>query len=402
MGDTTIFLLTLPYHPYIIGTMRKFFKQLHIWLSIPLGVVIAITCFSGAMLIFEKEITRMVQSDYYYVEEVKGEPLPLDELVARVEPTLEDGRRITGVTITDDPERSYQVNLNEPKRAALFVDQYTGEVLGEPGRLEFFRDMFRLHRWLMDERPEDEEAVFWGKMIVGTSTLLMVIIILTGIVLWWPKTLKALKHRSKIALRKGWHRFWYDLHVAGGIYATLLLLAMALTGLTWSFEWYNKGFYKTLGVDTEDSGGGHSSGKSGGKSRSSAKGSTDNTYLHWSDVAKEVESRHGEFAEMTISKGEVKVKSHDYGNQRAKDTYKFDSATGEILAVELYADKEYDSKVKGWVYSVHVGSWGGIVTRIMWFLAAMLGATLPLTGYYLWIRRKFFKKRDKAQPKEGA
>ncbi|MBO5018070.1 MAG: PepSY domain-containing protein [Alistipes sp.] len=382
--------------------MRKIFKQLHIWLSIPLGVVIAITCFSGAMLIFEKEITRMVQSDYYYVEEVKGEPLPLDELIARVEPTLEDGRRITGVTITDDPERSYQVNLNEPKRAAVFVDQYTGEVLGEPGRLEFFQDMFRLHRWLMDERPEDEGAVFWGKMIVGTSTLLMVIIILTGIVLWWPKTLKALKHRSKIALRKGWHRFWYDLHVAGGIYATLLLLAMALTGLTWSFEWYNKGFYKALGVDTEESGGGHSSDKSGGKSRSSAKGSTDNPYLHWSDVAKEVESRHGEFAEMTISKGEVKVKNHDYGNQRAKDTYKFDGATGEILAVELYADKEYDSKVKGWVYSVHVGSWGGIVTRIMWFLAAMLGATLPLTGYYLWIRRKFFKKSDKAQPKEGA
>lgn len=81
----------------------------------------------------------MVQSDYYYVEEVKGEPLPLDELIARVEPTLEDGRRITGVTITDDPERSYQVNLNEPKRAAVFVDQYTGEVLGEPGRLSSSR-----------------------------------------------------------------------------------------------------------------------------------------------------------------------------------------------------------------------------------------------------------------------
>ena len=365
-------------------------------------MVIAITCFSGAMLIFEKEITRMVQSDYYYVEEVKGEPLPLDELIARVEPTLEDGRRITGVTITDDPERSYQVNLNEPKRAALFVDQYTGEVLGEPGRLEFFQDMFRLHRWLMDERPEDEGAVFWGKMIVGTSTLLMVIIILTGIVLWWPKTLKALKHRSKIALRKGWHRFWYDLHVAGGIYATLLLLAMALTGLTWSFEWYNKGFYKALGVDIEESSGGKNSGKSSAKSRVGAKGNADNPYIHWTDVVAEVESRHGEFAEMTISKGEVKVKNHDYGNQRAKDTYKFDSATGEILAVELYADKEYDSKVKGWVYSVHVGSWGGIVTRIMWFLAAMLGATLPLTGYYLWIRRKFFKKSDKAQSKEGA
>lgn len=343
----------------------------------------------------------MVQSDYYYVEEVKGEPLPLDELIAKVEPTLEEGRRITGVTISDDPERSYQVNLNEPKRAAVFVDQYTGEVLGEPGRLEFFQYMFRLHRWLMDERPEDENAVFWGKMIVGISTLLMVVIILTGIVLWWPKTMQALKPRSKIALRKGWHRFWYDLHVAGGIYATLLLLAMALTGLTWSFEWYNKHFYALLGVETEVNGGGKDTDKSSeksanrGGSRDSNKGSADSPYLQWSAVIEEVEKRADGFTEMTISKGKVTVKSHNYGNQRAKDTYKFDNVTGEITSVDLYADKEYESKVKGWVYSVHVGSWGGIVTRIMWFLAAMLGATLPLTGYYLWIRRKFFKKRDK-------
>ena len=367
--------------------MRKIFKQLHIWLSIPLGVVISITCFSGAMLIFEKEITRMVQRDYYYVAEVKGEPLPFDELIAAVEPTLEDGRKITGVTISDDPEQSYKVNINTPKRTAIYVDQYTGEVLGEPGRLEFFKDMFRLHRWLMDERPENKDAVFWGKMIVGVSTLLMVIIILTGIVLWFPKSLKALRHRSQIALRKGWHRFWYDLHAVGGIYATLLLLAMALTGLTWSFEWYNKGFYKLLGADKVASAGAAVKSSKGG-----AKSKIENPYLHWSDVVAEVESRNGEFVEMTISKGKVDVKSDNYGNQRAKDTYHFDSATGEITSVERYADKASDSKTKGWVYSVHVGSWGGMFTRVLWFLAAMLGATLPLTGYYLWIKRKFFKK----------
>ena len=42
----------------------------------------------------------------------------------------------------------------------------------------------------------------------------------------------------------------------------------------------------------------------------------------------------------------------------------------------------------GWIYSIHVGSWGGYLTRILAFLAALLGASLPLTGYYLWIKRK--------------
>ena len=75
------------------------------------------------------------------------------------------------------------------------------------------------------------------------------------------------------------------------MYALLLLLIMALTGLTWSFGWYREWFYEFFGVD------------------------------------------------------------------------------------------------KRWVYGVHVGSFGGMITRILWFLAALLGATLPLTGYYLWWKR---------------
>ena len=370
--------------------MRKFLKQAHIWLSIPLGVVITITCFTGAMLIFEREITEVVQHDYYYVAKAEGEPLSVDEIIARVEPTLEEGRKITGVTISSDPERSYKVNVNTPKHAAIFVDQYSGEVLGEPGRAAFFKDMFRLHRWLMDERPEDDNAVFWGKVIVGTSTLLMVIIILTGIVLWFPKSIKALKNRTQIALRKGWHRFWYDLHVVGGIYATLLLLAMALTGLTWSFEWYSKGFYGLFGVETTKGGHGHS----GDKGDKAGRGGG-SKYLHWQDALDVVQGECGEYKELTVSSGSITVKRDEWGNQRASDSYSFDAATGEITEVVRYADAEYDRKVRGWVYTLHVGNWGGILSRVLWFLAAMLGAALPLTGYYLWIKRKFFRKRSK-------
>ena len=365
--------------------MRKFLKQAHIWLSLPLGVVISIICFTGAMLIFEREITEVVQRDYYYVANPEGEPLSVEEVVALVEPTLEEGRKITGVTISHDPERSYKVNLNTPKHAAIFVDQYSGEVLGEPGRVEFFKYMFRLHRWLMDERPEDDRAVYWGKVIVGTSTLLMVVAILTGVVLWFPKNFKAFKNRSKIALRKGWHRFWYDLHVVGGIYATLLILAMALTGLTWSFEWYGKRFYALFGVETSAGSHNHASDKGGRGERS-----TDYTY--WQSALESVQTECGEYKELTVSNGSVAVKRGGWGNQRASDKYSFDNATGEVTEVLLYADSDYSRKVRGWVYSIHVGNWGGIITRLLWFLAAMLGAALPLTGYYLWIKRKFFRK----------
>lgn len=39
------------------------------------------------------------------------------------------------------------------------------------------------------------------------------------------------------------------------------------------------------------------------------------------------------------------------------------------------------------IYEIHTGAFGGIVTKIIWFVAALVGFTLPLTGYYMWISR---------------
>lgn len=222
--------------------MKNFVKQIHIWLSIPLGVVISITCFTGALLVFEKEITAVVRE--YSVEE------------------------------------------------QAVVEQAT-----KPERLEFFKTTMRLHRWLMDV-PAKRGKMSLGKMVVGISTIAMVVLLLTGVVLWWPKSIKMWKNRSLVAVRNGWHRFWYDLHVSAGFWATIILLIMALTGLVWSFAWYREGFYALFGEGA-----------------------------------------------------------------------------------------------RAWLRGLHVGTIGGMFTRVLWCLAAIVGGTLPLTGYYLWIKRTFFNRR---------
>ncbi len=370
--------------------MRKLFKQLHIWLSIPFGVVMSITCLTGAMLIFEDEITRLAQHDIYYVEEVKSRPMPLDELIAMVEPTLASNQEILSITSYDDVERSYEFKLSNFDKRALHVDQYSGEVLGQSERIESFRTIFRLHRWLMDSRPADG-AIFWGKMVVGVSTLLMVIVIITGVVLWWPKSLKMWITRSKIQVRRGWHRFWYDLHVVGGIYATLLLLVMALTGLTWSFEWYRNGFYELFS--------GEAPAKKGAKHGAKQQAGGDNVaevlrYEHWHTVYAQLSAENPGASKITISDGAVNISPRGVINKRATDSYSFDVATGEITSRDMYRDRDNSRKLRGVIYSLHVGNFGGVITKVLWFLAAMLGAALPITGYYLWIKRKFCHQKS--------
>ena len=226
--------------------MKKFISKLHLWVSVPFGIVITITCFTGAMLVLENEITDICYSDIVKVEPI-GQPLPLDVIAEKVKATLPAGAEISGFVLSSENGRAYKVNVSKPQKSTLYVNQYTGAVNGEYTRLPFFRNMLRLHRWLMDSNP-GKGTIFWGKMVVAASTLAFVAILLTGLVIWWPRNRKMLRNRLRVVVRKGKNRFWYDLHVAGGFYAFLLLLAMALTGLTWSYRWYSDGFYLLLGA----------------------------------------------------------------------------------------------------------------------------------------------------------
>ena len=396
--------------------MKKIFRKIHLWLSVPFGLIITLVCFSGAMLVFENEVNEWFRHDLYYVETVKESPLPMDKLLEKVATTLPDSVSVTGVSISSDPGRAYQVSLSKPRRASLYVDQYTGEVKGKSERSGFFMFMFRMHRWLLDSMNPGNEGIFWGKMIVGVSTLLLVFVLISGIVIWWPRTRKALKNSLKITATKGWRRFWYDLHVAGGMYALIFLLAMALTGLTWSFPWYRTAFYKVFGVEVQQRvAQGHEQ-KSDAQKRDTKlaahrekkregnevrKGersgrpennhsdmySVTSPFVYWQEIYDKLGRQNPEYKQISISSGTASVSFNRFGNQRASDRYSFNTDNGEFTETSLYQHQDKSGKIRGWIYSVHVGNWGGMFTRILTFIAALLGAALPLTGYYLWIKR---------------
>ena len=385
--------------------MKKAFRKIHLWLSVPTGIIITLVCFSGAMLVFEKEITEAIKPELYFVKEAKGEPIPMQQLMEKVEETLPDSVSVSGVTVFADSTRTYQVSLSKPRRASIYVNQYTGEVTGRSERLPFFNTMFHLHRWLLGS----SSGV--GKLLTGICTLLLVFILVTGILMWLTNRNKPLKASLAIHVTKGWGRFWHDLHVAGGIYTTIFLLAMALTGLTWSFSWYRTGFYACFGVESSEKGGAHGE---GGNSHGEGRGSRGegryshgdgrnnhegkrgegrgfhrrSPYRHWEDVLNEVALKNPGYQQITLKPEVAEVVPEGRLSMRAADKYSYDRRSGEITDVQLYSAGKKDTKVRSGVYMVHTGSWGGIITRILNFLAAFIGATLPLTGYWLWFRRK--------------
>lgn len=397
--------------------MIKFFRKIHLWLSVPFGIIVTLICFSGAMLIFEPEITRSVKSDVYYVTDVKESPLPMGELMETVKATLPDSISITGVTVFDDASRTYQVNLSKPRRASLFIDQYSGEITGKYERLGFFSTMFKLHRWLLDSANPHGDGVKVGKLLVGISTLVFVIALISGVIIWWPRARKNFKKSLSIPFSNGWKGFWKGLHVAGGMYALIFVLAMALTGLTWSFDWSRTAFYAVCGVEhtprnftqattsknnndgeKRDRGGRRGGryhggeGRHEGGNRHEGGGRHHSEFGRWQEVYETLKAQNPDAPQITISSEKATVTLGNTGNGRASDSYEFNRRSGELSLVTKYADANEADKLRGWIYTIHTGSLGGLFTRILWLLGALLGASLPLTGYYIWIKHLLKKK----------
>lgn len=420
--------------------MKKLIRKIHLWLSVPFGIIITLVCFSGASLLFEKEINELCRPYLYFVDEVKAKPLPLDSLMQSVAATLPDSVSITGVTCFPQRERTWQVSLSQPRRASLFVNPYTGEVTGRNERLPFFDTMFHLHRWLLGASQTSGGGMPIGKLLVGTSTLVLIVILITGLLMWLTNKHKPLKKSLTICCTRGWGRFWHDLHVAGGIYATLFLLAVALTGLTWSFSWYRTGFYSLLGVENSAEGaaqgGGHGrSGNADSRSRGEGRPNRDgegraqrdgegrpqrdgedrshrdgegrsyrrHPYARWQEVYESLAQQHPGYRQITLQEGKASVVPAGRQSLRATDSFEFDRRSGEITSSKPYSESDRATRVRSAVYQIHVGSWGGLFTRILTFLSVLIGFTLPLTGYYLWIRRISHKGKhnDRSQASES-
>ena len=354
--------------------LKKVFRQIHLWLSVPFGLIVIIICLSGAILIFERDFGQKGQAK---VESSHRAPLPMDSILSSTRSYLSDSNQIVGVTTYPDTEKAYKVMLAKPAMAALWVNQYTGEVMGKYERPAIFKLASSAHRRLFGKsKAEGAFGAKAGKLMIGITTIVMLAIIISGLIVWWPAK-GEVRRKFTIVTSKGGYRFWFDFHCVGGVISTLVLVVCIFTGLIWSSGWYRKAFYGTFGTEVAKS--------------ASHKTPADN-FPAWTTAYSRISAANPD-KEIRMYQDEADVVVGGNGNQQATDTYGFNPDTGEISSITLYKDKKESNHIKGWIYSLHVGSWVGWLTKIIYFVCVLIGATLPVTGYYLWIKRLKIKRK---------
>ncbi|RYU79455.1 PepSY-associated TM helix domain-containing protein, partial [Hymenobacter persicinus] len=275
-----------------------------------------------------------------------------------------------------------------------YVDPYTGRELHfQDLRRDFFTLVQYLHMYLL--LPP---AV--GEWVVGPAVLIFVVMLATGLMLWWPKR-KTDRHRSfTIKWGARWRRVNYDLHSVLGFYVAAVALLIALTGLMMSYEWL-----RTAATFVSNGGQTHPA-------------ETTPPVLDTLQVVSEpkqpVIDRYFEQMRrlspgyaMLFLAAPTSTKQPVFGiaYQRAlrfyhRDDYYFHPVSGELLRRLPHGSKSNGAKLVDMNYDLHTGLVLGLGGKIVAFLGSLLSASLPLTGFVVWWgkRNKPEKPRRTAYP----
>ncbi|MBT9392619.1 PepSY domain-containing protein [Hymenobacter sp. NST-14] len=402
--------------------MTNFFRNVHLYLSLASGLIIAVVCLTGAGLVFEKELEQAWHPARYFVPPATTPALPLARLRQAVL-ARKPGARITGVKVYADPTRTVEFSLAAtpgeapgaarpagPRRPrgggqeaaasggqgkpagqggggkgnheggrgpTVFVNPYTAAVTGELNYREtVFFTLMAVHRGMVGGPV--------GKLVVGVSTLLFLVILGTGLVLWWPATRKALRQRLQVKWGSGWKRLNHDLHIVLGFYSALFLFVFAFTGLAWSFEWFNKGIYAVTNSPQERP-----------EPPVSGAAATEPGAALTPDAAL---TRARQLAPAAVyyalqlpkdAAGSIRVATlrPDAAYDNATDELYLDQYSGQVLRQQTYEQRNLGQRVRGLFKPVHTGALFGWPSKILSLVVCLLGVTFPITGTVLWLNR---------------
>ncbi len=376
------------------NTFKALINKVHLWLGLGSGILIFIICLSGTILAFEDEITRLLQPEKFYVAE--GESTLGEEQLIEILQS-EEGGEVAYVIVPDKADEAYIFSLKtKPEQrhgTRYYMNPYSGEILGNAssGVKEFFGFFFRLHRWLLLDSSI-------GRPIVGVATLIFLVMILSGIYMWWPVKLKFLKNGFKLKTSGPWIKVNYDLHNVLGFYASVLLLVLALTGLNWSFEWYRNGASALLGAEVFARGNNVEYNEDGSKDIFT----TPLSITELRAMADEKFSYDG-FHRINFGKGnspvtEVRKYKSGFFAFAAPDKVWVNRNTGDILAIDDFSEKPVGAQIAGTIHDIHLANVYGGFSKLLFFIAALIGTSLPITGTLIW----YNKRKLNQQKRRGA
>ena len=381
------------------SALRKVNDWLHLWLGLASGIVVFIVSITGCFYAFQQEIKDALEP-WRFVEVQAKAFVPPSQLLETAQAYM-PGQTPTGLTYSNAAGAAAVgfSSFENGKRSftAIFLNPYTGEFLqkqqaiGE-GQFDFFRFIIDGHRalWLPYEM---------GRPIVGVATLIFVVLLVTGLVMWWPKKWnKSNVDKSfKIRWNGSFKRVNYDLHNVVGFYSLVLAFVLAVTGLVWSFAWFSDSlYYITSGGEAKSA---HRHPHSDvSKAAEVANDTVSVLDRAWYKTLAQEPNVQGMYMTPVLKDKDDAIEIiayQDHGSWYNRNEYYYDRYTLQPYRVkgDRFSEAGLADQLDMLNYDIHIGSALGLPGKILAFFVSLICASLPITGLLVWWNKRNPKKK---------
>ncbi len=349
---------------------RKILLTLHLVVGLIAAVFLILLGGSGALLVFEGEIDRVLNPRLTVVQPV-GERLSLNALAARLEET-HPGGKVASLHLPARDDLAVKTSLRQgPATVSLAVNPYTGEELGSLASANPFpRTLHQFHTNLLLGPA--------GKLITATAAIFLLGLSLSGLVLWWPRRL------WKMSSSKAGRQTNFELHNVAGLYASVFMLLFALTAIVIHWDDPARQMVNRL------------AGQSDAPPAAKVDPATGNAPLLSPDelCAKAANAVPGArvtgLLNLNVRQNPVRVamKFPEDRTPLGRTNLYLDPVSGRVLSAQTSRTGSLGLRlVKLWNREIHTGDIAGWPTRLLACAASLSLPLLAITGPLIWWRR---------------
>lgn len=374
----------------------------HLWLGLLSTLVVFIVCLTGSIYSFRGPVNDFNNRHLLNASVPKNSSrLHIEE----IESIFDDrNTTIRSIVIPESKKKNLVISYTDKDSQSGgtgYFNPYTGEeIIGtyNSSAEPFFQTILGLHRNLLLGQT--------GKQIVGASVLVFVFLLISGMVLWWPKSWKwrTLKTSLLVKWKTSSYQLFYGMHKVFGLYAFILLLFISITGLYITYPWMKNAVLVTLGGESiltketvEEDGVSDSFASLLAEMLQKEEEKADTTHTAVMPLAA-VQSLANQYlpysATTTIVMPDAsnprykirKINTHNFIGAEVIDEVEFDRK-GEMRSLEIFKEKPLHRQFMDISLALHTGEIIGLPGLMLFSLIALLGCSLPITGFILWWKK---------------
>ena len=437
------------------AVLRRIWR-LHFWIGLFAAPVLVVLACTGLVILYSQPLDNWLNGDLFVVAQ-GSETVPLDEQVKTAQEHVGADYALDAVTPPDQPGHSTRVDFLPPDApqypagesnvTQVFVDPYTGQYLGQRSELSGLVGYAnQLHRMFGNDGPTiqlpslghliDPVSYPDATIPVGVGNLWMeltatwiLVLLASGIYLWWPRAIENTKPLMKIRWGRGGRIRWRDLHALTGVAIAVVLICYILSGLTWSRYWGEnwRALSSTVAPSTSIDAP-STPAKMGDYDRLGRRiawaAADDPVYasqpagpiaarMPFADIDRIARDEHMVPGYAIIppsdstQNGETTYGSYTVVNRwpqklAEQRTLYLDQFTGATITNATAAQDGALSRLTSLGIAMHMGSEFGVLTRISATLACLGVLTSVLTGFLMWWKRRPAGRTGLPGPASGA